>query len=159
MPKLDEHFKRLKTCVLLPTYNNELTLKQVIDRILEYTTQLIIVNDGSTDSTHDILSQYPEVHLVHYPENQGKGMALRLGFDKAVELGYDHAISIDSDGQHKPKDLSTFLDAIEKDPTTLYVGARNMGSENVPGTSSFGHKFSNFWYKFNTGKPHVLNSK
>lgn len=151
MPKLDVHFKQLKTCVLLPTYNNELTLKQVIDGILEYTTQLIIVNDGSTDSTSEILKQYPEIYLVQYPKNQGKGMALRLGFEKAVELGYEHAISIDSDGQHKPKDLNIFLDAIEKDPKTLYVGARNMGSENVPGTSSFGHKFSNFWYKFNTG--------
>ena len=151
MQKLEAQFLRLKACVLLPTYNNELTLKQVIDSILDYTTQLIIVNDGSTDSTSAILKQYPEVHLLDYSQNQGKGMALRLGFEKAIELGFDHAISIDSDGQHKAKDLGVFLDAIEASPDTLFVGARNMGSENVPGTSSFGHKFSNFWYKVNTG--------
>ena len=151
MPQLEAQFQKVKACVLLPTYNNEGTLKEVIDNILEYTTQLIVVNDGSTDSTTDIMSQYPEVHLMSYKENQGKGMALRVGFEKAVALGYDHAISIDSDGQHKPKDLSIFLEAIEKNPDTLYVGARNMTSENVPGTSSFGNKFSNFWYKVNTG--------
>lgn len=109
------------------------------------------MNDGSSDTTAEILKAYPQVVLVQYSENQGKGMALRLGFEKAIELAYDHAISIDSDGQHKATDLHIFLDAIEQDPATLYVGARNMGSENVPGTSSFGNKFSNFWYKINTG--------
>jgi len=151
MAKLEAQFLKCKACVLLPTYNNELTLKEVIDGILEYTTHFIVVNDGSTDSTADILKQYPDIHLVDYKENQGKGMALRLGFKKAVELGYDHAISIDSDGQHMPKDLGIFLEAIEASPDTLFVGARNMGSENVPGTSSGGNKFSNFWYKINTG--------
>jgi len=151
MSKLNQQFESLKACVLLPTYNNAQTLAAVIESILEYTDHLIVVNDGATDETPSILKKYENIVVINFENNKGKGMALISGFDKAVELGYHHAISIDSDGQHKAKDLITFLDRLEESPDTLLVGARNMASENVPGSSSFGNKFSNFWYKINTG--------
>ena len=146
-------FKELNICVLIPTYNNERTLKRVIDGILNYTDNLLIVNDGATDSTVDILKNYPDVAQLHIPENKGKGNALREGFKKAEALGYKFAITIDSDGQHYPDDLHEFivgLEAAEND-NVIIVGARNMEQANIPGKSSFGHKFSNFWYKFETG--------
>ena len=114
--KLNPQFEKVKACVLVPTYNNDGTLKTVIDSILIYTNHLIIVNDGSTDTTKDILAQYKELTVINFPENKGKGMALRAGFAKAVELGYESAISIDSDGQHKASDLSTFVTQLEKTP-------------------------------------------
>ncbi|MEX2590079.1 MAG: DUF2062 domain-containing protein [Chitinophagales bacterium] len=148
---IDDKMEALGAVVLLPTYNNAAKLPAVLEDILNYTHHILVVNDGSTDNTRQILKKYPDLEILHFGQNQGKGMALRKGFEKALELGYRYAISIDSDGQHLAKDMPVFLDKIEENPGVLLVGARNMLQENVPGTSSFGHKFSNFWYRIETG--------
>ncbi|MES1225309.1 MAG: glycosyltransferase, partial [Bacteroidota bacterium] len=85
-----ERFRQVKACVLVPTYNNQGTLKQVLDSILEYTNEIVLVNDGSTDSTAEIVKAYTNIHVVSYAKNVGKGWALRQGFRKALELGYDY---------------------------------------------------------------------
>ena len=139
-------------CVLIPTYNNAKTLARVIDGVLRYTSHIIIVNDGATDATPDILTRYPQLTIIHLPKNKGKGNALRIGFDKARSLGYDYAITIDSDGQHYPEDIPVFIATIEAESEpTLLVGSRNMTQDEVPKKSSFGHKFSNFWFHLETG--------
>lgn len=141
-----------KICVLIPTYNNAKTLARVIDGVLRYTSHIIIVNDGATDATPDILARYPQLTIIHLPKNKGKGNALRIGFDKARDLGYDYALTIDSDGQHYPEDIPVFIAAIEaENEPTLLVGSRNMTQDGVPKKSSFGHKFSNFWFHLETG--------
>ena len=151
--EIQQKLKDLKIGVLMPTYNNERTLKRVIDGVLEYTDDLIIINDGATDGTSEILEGYPDVHQIQIKPNKGKGNALRVGFQLAEELGYEYAITIDSDGQHFPDDIPVFAHKLEseKDKNLLLIGARNMTQEGVPGGSSFGHKFSNFWYRVETG--------
>ncbi len=139
-------FKWLHACVLIPTYNNGATLQNVILSALEYCDDIIVVNDGATDSTEQILKKFDNLTIVNHPRNIGKGMALRNGFKKAVELDFDYVITMDSDGQHFPEDLILFLDKVEEQPGSLIIGARNMGAANVPGKSSFGNKFSNFWF-------------
>ncbi|MHA7057016.1 DUF2062 domain-containing protein [Aquimarina sp. M1] len=151
----DNRFETLNCCVLIPTYNNQNTLDRVIQGVLEYTDQIIIVNDGATDDTATILEKYQEnLTVVTFLKNKGKGMALREGFQQAHRLGYDYMITIDSDGQHFPNDLPVFLDELEKQNTNtplLLIGSRNMDDPSVPGKSSFGNKFSNFWYYIETG--------
>ncbi|MDR6760686.1 glycosyltransferase involved in cell wall biosynthesis [Flavobacterium sp. 2755] len=138
-------------CVIVPTYNNHKTLKKVLDSILDFTQNIIIVNDGSTDETNEILKQYSQFTQIHHPKNLGKGRALRNGFRKAIELNFEYAITIDSDGQHFASDIPSFISAIQNEPNSLLIGSRNMTQENVPKKSSFGNKFSNFWFKFETG--------
>ena len=138
-------------CVIVPTYNNHKTLKKVLDSILDFTSKIIIVNDGSTDTTNEILKQYSELTQIHHPRNIGKGRALRNGFRKAIEMNFEYAITIDSDGQHFAADIPKFIAAIQNEPNSLLIGSRNMTQENVPKKSSFGNKFSNFWFKFETG--------
>ncbi|HET6244630.1 MAG: DUF2062 domain-containing protein [Bacteroidetes bacterium] len=140
-----------KICVIIPTYNNATTLKKVIDDVLEYTDNVIVVNDGSTDGTSDILALYKDIKQVNYRNNVGKGWALRKGFEFAIEQGFDQAITIDSDGQHFAKDLPQFIEKLENIGTSLIIGARNMDQDSVPGKSSFGNKFSNFWFWVETG--------
>ncbi len=144
-------FKQKKVCVLVPTYNNEQTLEQLLSDLLGYTDQVIVVNDGSTDSTPQLLQKFQQINLVSYPVNQGKGYALRQGFKRALEAGYECAITIDSDGQHFPEDLYKFLEKLESNPSAIIIGARNMEQSSVPGKSSFGNKFSNFWFWVETG--------
>ena len=98
-------FKRLKCCVLVPTYNNDKTIEQVIHSTLDYCDDVLVVNDGCTDSTPTILKKYPTLTVITHEVNKGKGVGLRNGFKKAVELGFDYVITIDSDGQHFPKDF------------------------------------------------------
>ena len=144
-------FKKNRVAVLVPTYNNEQTLAQVLISVLEYSQDVIVVNDGSTDSTTEILHQFPQVNLLSYTPNKGKGYALRKGFERALKLGYDYVISIDSDGQHFAEDLPKFLYALEEHPSAIIMGVRNMEQAGIPGKSSFGHKFSNFWFWVETG--------
>lgn len=147
-----ERITNLKTCVIIPTYNNHKTLQRVIDGVLTFTTNIIVVNDGSTDTTAEILKQYPQLTQIQIEKNQGKGNALNHGFKKALQLQYDYAITIDSDGQHYPDDIPVFLDALQKeDGPVLLIGNRNMNQDGVPKKSSFGNKFSNFWFWFETG--------
>jgi glycosyltransferase involved in cell wall biosynthesis len=122
-----------------------------LDSILDFTSNVIIVNDGSTDETLGILKSYSELTQIHHPKNLGKGRALRNGFRKAIEMNFEYAITIDSDGQHFASDIPNFIAAIQNEPNSLLIGSRNMTQENVPKKSSFGNKFSNFWFKFETG--------
>jgi len=147
-----DRMNKLKCCVIVPTYNNHKTLKRVLDGILLQTANVIIVNDGSTDSTKNILADYPNLVQIHLEKNKGKGNALRQGFKKAKELEYDFAITIDSDGQHFPEDIPVFLNHLEQEnQPVLLIGSRNMAQEGIPKKSSFGNKFSNFWFWFETG--------
>ncbi|HPS30218.1 MAG TPA: DUF2062 domain-containing protein [bacterium] len=146
-----EKFKQLKCSVIIPTYNNSGTLASVITGVLKYTDRIIVVNDGSNDLTSEILKQFRNITVVTHEKNKGKGIALRTGFKKAVDMGFRYAITIDSDGQHNPDDIPKFIEKIEENPDSMIVGARNMEQSSVPGKSSFGHKFSNFWYKVETG--------
>jgi glycosyltransferase involved in cell wall biosynthesis len=146
-----QNFKELKACVIIPTYNNVATIKTVIDGVKEYTTDIIVVNDGCTDQSLEILNSIDGIHLVNHAENKGKGIALQTGFKAAVALGYRYAITIDSDGQHFPEDLGVFLEKVKTNPDSIIIGARNMDQASVPGKSNFGNKFSNFWVRLETG--------
>lgn len=151
METVAERMKRLGVCALIPTYNNAGTIGDVLFKLLEITDDVIIVNDGSTDQTPKILEKFPSIKVFTHEVNQGKGMALRNGFKEAVSSGYHHAITLDSDGQHDPQDIPKFLDTLEKMGRCLIIGARNMDQDSVPKKSSFGNRFSNFWFWVETG--------
>ncbi|SMC34626.1 DUF2062 domain-containing protein [Moheibacter sediminis] len=141
----------INACVIIPTYNNEKTLKRVLLKILEFTSDIIVVNDGSTDSTPLILNEFTQIQQIHFPRNKGKGFALRKGFKEALKQNFDYAITIDSDGQHFPEDIVVFVDEITENGESLLIGDRNMEQEGIPKKSSFGNRFSNFWFCFETG--------
>jgi len=150
--KVRSEFIRLNCCIIIPTYNNCSTLAALIDELLNYTDRIIIVNDGSTDATKKILKKYEKIcQLIQIEKNGGKGAALRKAFRYAYNRKYRYAITIDSDGQHLPSDLHVFLDKISSEPGSIIIGSRNMEQSHIPKKSSFGNKFSNFWFKLETG--------
>lgn len=151
MQNIGQKIDEMNCCIIIPTYNNDKTLKRVIDGVLDITDNIVVINDGSTDNTKTILDTYPQIHCVHFKKNCGKGKALREGFKKAKTLGYRYGITIDSDGQHYPDDIPVFLNEIEKEGEALLIGSRNMNQEGVPKKSSFGNKFSSFWFWVETG--------
>ncbi len=149
--ELQALFEKYNVYVLIPTYNNATTIAQVIASVQAYTNRVLVVNDGSTDHTAEVLASIKSIEMVSYPVNKGKGYALRQGFKYLQGIHCKYVITIDSDGQHKPSDLIHFIQNIDKHPAAIMMGARDMGQANVPGKSSFGNKFSNFWFKLQTG--------
>lgn len=138
--------------VIIPTYNNAKTLLRVLDGALQYGIPVLVVNDGSTDQTKVLLADYKDIDVIHFPKNLGKGMALRAGLKHARDAGFRYAISIDSDGQHYPADIALFINALaQQAQAALLIGSRNMDQASVPKKSSFGNRFSNFWFWVETG--------
>ena len=141
------------TLILVPTYNNAGTLKNVLQRCLEQGLPVLVVDDGSTDDTGRILKEIPGqagydgLMVVTHPVNQGKGRALKTGFQEALKRGYSYVITIDSDGQHFPEDIPVLL--AQKGEKTLVVGSRSQMGAN--GGGSFANRFSNFWFRLYTG--------
>lgn len=147
-----QRMRDLECVVILPTYNNARTLPKVIADVKEYCDDVMVVNDGSTDDTHDILVDTPDIILLEYPDakNRGKGHALKTALRKATEMGYRYAITLDSDGQHYADDIPLFVEAISEKPDSLIIGARNLQADGMPGKNTFANRFSNFWYKVET---------
>ncbi|MDR1338966.1 MAG: DUF2062 domain-containing protein, partial [Prevotellaceae bacterium] len=144
---------RTDICVIIPTYNNEGALADVIEKTLSQGFHLIAVNDGSTDGTAELLAGYAShLTLISCPVNRGKGFALRQGFAKACEEGFSYAITLDSDGQHSPENIGLFVEKLNETGESLIIGNRNVVIGNVPAKNTFGKKFSNFWFWIETWK-------
>ena len=140
--------------VIVPTYNNEKTIVDVLQRIQAYTHNIIVVNDGSTPETLAAIRTLTELpDIVDYAPNRGKGYALIQGFRRALELGYRYAVTIDSDGQHFPEDIPVIIDCHSANKDALVVGSRNLTADNMPSRNTFANKFSNFWFRLQTGIP------
>ena len=143
-----------RICVIVPTYNNEKTIVDVLQRIQAYTHNIIVVNDGSTPETLAAIRTLTELpDIVDYAPNRGKGYALIQGFRRALELGYRYAVTIDSDGQHFPEDIPVIIDCHSENKDALVVGSRNLTADNMPSRNTFANKFSNFWFRLQTGIP------
>lgn len=143
----------IQGCIIIPTYNNEKTLRRVVLEVMTIVPKesIIIVNDGSTDSTSEILNEFEnQLLILKNEQNKGKGFSLRKGFKKAIELGFENAITIDSDGQHYPEDIQLIIEKGFENKGAVIMGSRNMEQDGVPQKSSFGNKFSNFWFKIET---------
>ncbi len=152
MVKNNKDYK-LNFCVIIPTYNNEKTLEKVILSTLEYCTDIIVVNDGSTDKTGIILNNLQnKIDIVSLPKNRGKGAALRKGLKRAEESGFEFAITLDADGQHYPSDIPKFLEKAAPGLDILVIGNRDMTGREIPKKSIFGRKFSNFWVRLETNR-------
>jgi glycosyltransferase involved in cell wall biosynthesis len=141
---IDKRICDLKLCVVVPAYNNAGTLVGVIDDIAEFTGNIIVVNDGSTDGTDRILKNLDTVCSISYRKNRGKGYALKCGFNMAERLGYRYTVSMDADGQHSASDIVTFVDVIEKNPDVFIAGQR-ITEGDMPAGNSFANGLSSFW--------------
>ena len=150
--ELKKQLRNRRICVVIPTYNNDKTIKAVVEKCLLYCHDVIVVTDGCTDRTTDILHAIDGITIVSYPQNRGKGYALKMGFRRALEMGFSYAITLDGDGQHYPEDIPLFLKANQQHPQSLIIGSRQLEGVDRSKGSSFANKFSNFWFYVQTGR-------
>lgn len=151
MPDVSRQSAR-RICAVLPTYNNAATLARVIEQVHEHVKDVIVVNDGSTDGTSDILKRFPCVTVVNHEVNEGKGAALRDGFARAKAMGFTHAVTSDTDGQHVVSVLPRFLAAIADRPDACVIGVRDLAGAGRPFKSRLLRAHSNFWVWVETGR-------
>jgi glycosyltransferase involved in cell wall biosynthesis len=143
---------RQDTIVVVPTFNNPKTIKNVVDDILNNNYNVIVVDDGSINKVVNILNEekYNCIHIETHPHNIGKGQAILTGANRAKQLGYKNIVSMDGDGQHLASEI---IKLIEKNTieNQIVIGSRNFNIDNIPKKSKIGRAFHNFWIKLNTG--------
>ncbi|MCP4671176.1 MAG: DUF2062 domain-containing protein [Desulfobacula sp.] len=137
-------------CVI-PVYNNAATIKNIVEQSFNYINNILVIDDGSTDANLIELLKDTKAVVIRHDKNSGKGEALLTAINYLKEKDALSMITIDGDGQHLPQDLPSFLSAIENNPDSLYVGVRNFNQVTIPDSSRFGRKFSNMWFKVETG--------
>ncbi len=135
-----------KFCVVIPVYNHERTVAEVARQALKLNLPVFVVDDGSSDTSYVRIKNLKGVRVLRHFRNLGKGAALMTGFTEAVKSDMNWAVTLDADGQHNPMDAVSMMMAIHDGKRPVIVGTRiGMTRENVPWTSQFGRKFSNFW--------------
>ena len=95
----------------LPVFNEVNHVGDVLTEVRRYSPNVLVVNDGSTDGTADLLARIEGIDCVHHSHNMGYGAALRTAFDYAVEHGFKVLVTIDCDGQHEPRRIPRFVAA------------------------------------------------
>ncbi|MBL6985440.1 MAG: glycosyltransferase family 2 protein [Methylobacter sp.] len=144
----------MKPCIIIPVYNHEAAIPQVLAKLKRFGIPTILVNDGSSaqcaQTLADCAEQEPDwLTLINRLENGGKGAAVLDGFKAAEILGYSHAIQIDADGQHDVNDIPAFLDAAKQCPNALILG-QPLFDETAPKSRVYGRTIANFWVWVNT---------
>jgi glycosyltransferase involved in cell wall biosynthesis len=142
----------LRCAIVIPTYNHGAQVRKLVEKCLQFRLPVVVVDDGSTDSTPDVLAPLSGVTVIRHKKNQGKGASLLTGFAAVLQLA-DWAITIDADGQHDPEDILSLTRAVPGGQRPLVIGRRaEMGHKNVPWTSRWGRRFANFWVWASCGR-------
>jgi len=128
------------TCVIIPTYNEAKEIFRLVKQIKENNLDVLVVDDGSTDSTARIASSAGAVVLIN-PVNEGKGACLKKGFKYALTHDFDAVITMDGDGQHLPEDLSCLIHQAIKSGSDVFVGNRMRQTKGMPWLRVITNKF------------------
>ncbi|MFO0892484.1 MAG: glycosyltransferase family 2 protein [Isosphaeraceae bacterium] len=92
----------MKLLTAIPVHNEEKYLEGVLTEVSRYADHILVVDDGSTDRTPEMLGKFPAVEVIRHPRNLGYGAGLRSAFRRTLEAGYDSLVTLDCDGQHEP---------------------------------------------------------
>ncbi|HMP01922.1 MAG TPA: glycosyltransferase family 2 protein [Gemmatales bacterium] len=113
----------MKTLTAIPVYNEARYLDAVLAEVRKFSSEILVVNDGSTDETPSLLARHRDLHLVVHRQNRGYGAAIRSAFAFAQAHHYDVLVTMDCDGQHEPARISVLLEALGAD-VDLVSGSR-----------------------------------
>ncbi len=112
----------------LPVFNEVLSVDSVLNEVIRFSPNVLVVDDGSTDGTSEKLLARDDILTVSHVVNRGYGAALQTAFDYAIENNYEFLITIDCDGQHEPQRIQQFVTACQNTGADIVSGSRYLKS-------------------------------
>jgi len=104
----------MRTLIVMPLFNERPTVARVLAQVRQSAphADILVVDDGSTDGSSDVLKRHTDITVISHENNQGYGQSLINGFSYAIENSYEAVVTIDCDEQHEPRQIPDFLDAL-----------------------------------------------
>ena len=130
----------MKTCVIIPAYNESPSILKLIQDIKKYQLEILVIDDGSTDNTFSIAKDAGVQAMLNL-NNQGKGASLVKGFKYALENNFDAVITMDADGQHLAEDLPSFIEEAKDPNSHIILGNRMFNVGKMPFLRVITNKF------------------
>ena len=130
----------MKTCVVMPTYNEAKEIGRIIKKVLAQGLEVVIIDDGSPDNTSQVAANNGAIVLKNQ-NNEGKGASLIKGFDYAMKNNFDTVITMDGDGQHLAEDIPLFLQAAKCSDSAIFIGNRMLKTKSMPWLRLLTNKF------------------
>ena len=140
----------MATCVLIPAYNAERTIEAVVRDCLVHDMPLVVVDDGSSDRTAQLLAHFP-LTLLRHERNRGKGAALKTGFAWALEAGFDGVVTIDADGQHDASAIPALVMAAREAEPGIMIASRYRQFEQMAGLRKIWNRIGVWFMRTRTG--------
>ncbi|MBI4514612.1 MAG: glycosyltransferase family 2 protein [Deltaproteobacteria bacterium] len=137
--------------VLIPAFNCERTIGEVVRGAGRFVAAVLVVDDGSSDETA-ARARAGGAEVVQHSTNRGKGAALQTGLQLLARGGVTHVLTMDGDGQHLAEEIPALLQASQAEPRALVIGARRIAAGTVPGLRLFGNRFANRWVEIACGQ-------
>lgn len=137
-------------CLVIPAYNAEKTVAAVATEALQTGLQLLVVDDGSIDSTVDCVRNLP-ISLISLGHNCGKGAALRVGFHWALANGFDGVVTIDADGQHEVSAVGHLIETARSGGQDILIASRYSQFDQMAGLRSSWNRFGMWCVRKRTG--------
>ncbi|MDT8371969.1 MAG: glycosyltransferase [Gammaproteobacteria bacterium] len=138
--------------IVIPAYNEEATIHDVVQRALNQCNKVIVVDDGSSDNTIARLDGLP-VTIIKHETNQGKAASLWDGFMAAMAHDINFVITLDGDNQHSPEDIPLLIEKNKSHPDQIIIGARLADKSLIPAKRYYANKVANFWIAWAAGYP------
>lgn len=114
----------------LPVFNEAKFIDEVLDEVVKYSDDVLVVNDGSTDGSNEVLANRNDILLVNHDQNKGYGAALMTAFQYARDHDYDVIVTIDCDGQHEPQLIRSFVQKFAETGADIISGSRYLREFN-----------------------------
>jgi len=141
---------RENVAVVIPALNEALRIRGVVEGALAQCERVIVVDDGSDDGTSEAIADLP-VAVLRHATRMGKGAGLRDGFAEALRQGALAVVTMDGDGQHDARDIPRLLDAANRRPGWIVIGARLRKRANQPTYRRLANEFGDWGIAWGTG--------
>jgi len=125
----------VRLLIAIPVFNEQKYLGRVLDKVRSFHPDVLVIDDGSTDDTPNILASRGDIGVIRHPTNLGYGRSLIDAFEHARRLGYDWVITMDCDEQHEPEMIPEFVRHIASDQWDVVSGSRYLqprGTDDLP---------------------------